>query len=468
MSASTLGRERGLPLRRLQAFRAPLLLLLGHVPFLVGYFSQLGRYDHYSFYPLAFLCCAYLIYDRLDTTRFRWNLACTALVVADLSLVAAGVVLRSPWPVWAGLLLGATACGLAARDKGYRGNLIHAVLPLLVLLRPPFAGDLQLIGWLQRTTTVVASKVLHRLGIVHFRSGNVLELPEKRLLVEEACSGIQSLFAVIFVALVIIALQRRRLVHGLLLLPFAFLWAAAFNVLRVLVIAFAWDRHGVDLSTGTSHTILGYVMLAIATLMTFSADQLLACFTAPMPAVSSRGLRARVVSFWNRAFAADRLTDQDRRLAVRPAPFWLRSTLATMVIAGVLVGSQLYAGTKSSSRQTLTTTDTFQRASLPQQLGPWHQDSYTTRSRNAANSLGEFSNSWVYASENDSTAFLSCDHSFEGWHDLEVCYVGQGWVLKNVTLFLTTRGRVLKSSSQNPPATTHFWSTVCLTRAGVR
>lgn len=426
MSATAIERLPQSP-ARWQPLGVPLVLGLMHLPYLLRYFVALGRYDHYSFYPLAILTSGYLIYDRLDKDRFHWNWICTCLVVLDIALVSAAVVVRSPWPVWVGLLCGMTACCLAARDKGYRGSLIHAMLPLLVLLRPPFGADLQLIGWLQTTTTRAASRVLHQLGTAHFRSGNVLELTDKRLLVEEACSGIQSLFAVIFVALAIVALRRRRFVHGLMLLPFAFLWAAAFNILRVLTIAVAWTHYGVDLSTGTAHTILGYVMLALATFATFSADQFLFCFTAPMPQVSVRGFKGWIVGGWNRAFSPGLLTDEVPRQPVKPAPRFMRAWPVVASIAGVLVVGQVALGTGSRGRTSLTTLESFDRESLPAQLGEWRQDSYSTESRNAANSLGEFSNAWVYQYSNSSSAQVSCDHPFEGWHDLEVCYIGQGW-----------------------------------------
>ena len=299
-----------------------------------------------------------------------------------------------------------------------------------MLLRLPFAADLQLIGWLQSITTRLASKVMHQLGIVHFRSGNVLELSDKSLLVEEACSGIQSLFAVIFVALVIVALKRRRLVHGLLLLPFAFLWAAACNVLRVLTIAVAWTHYDIDLSEGTAHTVLGYVILTLATFLTFSSDQFLFCWTAPMPTVSSRGFKKWVVALWNKMFAINKLSENETTGPLKPAPRWLRAWPVAVGVAGALFATQVAMGTGSKARTSVTSLETFQRGSLPAELGDWQQDSYSTSTRNAANSLGEFSNSWVYSAGADRTAQISCDHSFEGWHDLEVCYVGQGWVVE--------------------------------------
>ena len=116
MSASAIDRTGSRAWRGFQPFGPPLLLALLHVPYLFSYFSMLSRYDHYSFFPLAFLATAYLIYDRLDRTRFGWNHLSSALVVLDVLLVAAALVLRSPWPVWAGFLCGASACCLAAKD----------------------------------------------------------------------------------------------------------------------------------------------------------------------------------------------------------------------------------------------------------------------------------------------------------------------------------------------------------------
>lgn len=436
MSGSSSGRSAGL-LRLLKSpsFRPAIFLLLAHLPFLIVYFRTLGQYDHYSFFPFALLTFPYLLRERLDLNRFRWSWFCTLLIIVDVALVVLGSLVESSWPVWAGFLCGVSACCLAARDRDHAGSLIHLVLPLLVLLRPPFAADLQLVGWLQKQTTVFASTILHRLSITHFRAGNVLEFPDKTLLVEEACSGIQSLFAVLFVAMFVLTWYRRQPLQAIVLLPMAFFWAGVFNVVRVLTIAIAWHNSQWDLSTGTQHSILGYICLAGATFMVISTDQLIGAFTSPIPALEERGSKQVVVRIWNWFFSPRELSGKSVRASIRPAPVLLRSTAATLALAVVLASGQVYAGylKPDSDSVSQTSVESFTRQDLPEQLGEWKQNSYTTETRRVGSSFGEFSNSWEYkqGQQDDTAVIVSCDHSFLGWHNLEVCYEGRGWIVED-------------------------------------
>ena len=71
------------------------------------------------------------------------------------------------------------------------------------------------------------------MGYLHLRRGNIIELPDKQLLVEEACSGVQSLFTVLFLAVLIGTIVMSVLVA----IPAAFLVSAIVGVLieRVVI-----------------------------------------------------------------------------------------------------------------------------------------------------------------------------------------------------------------------------------------
>jgi exosortase len=143
--------------------------------------------------------------------------------------------------------------------------------------------------WLQRVTTAVSSGILHRTGMLHYREGNVLNFPGKSFMVEEACSGVQSLFTILFLAALVFCLKRRSLVHGLCLLSFGLILSGVMNILRVVTIAVAWDVNGSDLSTGWPHDTLGYICLGLAAAMLMSADRLLEFLFDPLLDVRRHG-----------------------------------------------------------------------------------------------------------------------------------------------------------------------------------
>ena len=171
------------------------------------------------------------------------------------------------------------------------------------MIRLPRNGDQQIILSLQTITTKMASQILDRFGFLHFRSGNVLEFPGKRFMVEEACSGVQSLFTVLFIGAFVVCWIRRPLAHIALVLMMGALLAGFMNLCRILVIAIAWDRYGADLSAGIPHDIVGYVSLGAATLLLLTFDAALTVVTAPIPlSMETRESGNPFVILWNTLF----------------------------------------------------------------------------------------------------------------------------------------------------------------------
>ena len=75
----------------------------------------------------------------------------------------------------------------------------------LVLTMPlPKTWDDRVTGPLQSFATTISEAVFEALGWVVVRQGNVLQLPGLKLLVEDACSGIHSLYALIALAAVLV------------------------------------------------------------------------------------------------------------------------------------------------------------------------------------------------------------------------------------------------------------------------
>ena len=410
------------------------LLVIGHFPLLYSYFVLLWELDHYQFFPFAIVALGWLIYERHDRRRFHWSWFSSLLVLLDLILVGAGIALPSPWPVMAGLLCSFVAVTLALRDKETGRSLLYLAPIAMLLLRIPLGFDLRLIAWMQSVTTQVASVVLHRFKYLHFRAGNVLELSDKTLLVEEACSGIQSLFTVLFLAAVIVVWNRRMFVHTVLLLLSAVFWAAVFNVLRVVGIAVAWRQYNLDLTLEWQHSAWGYVVLLASILFLICTDVFLASLTSPVPdEIPNGSFRNPLAMMWNHFF--------QHRLPRHPnapvpqnklAPPFVRSPVVAFVLASGLVWAQTQFGMAASNFGGLAQSrpDILMEDDLPEQFNGWTRGEYKLEMRRAGNAFGEYSNQWSYAKDNQQ-CMISCDHAFRGWHNLETCYAARGWIVES-------------------------------------
>ncbi|MFN4919315.1 MAG: exosortase/archaeosortase family protein [Planctomyces sp.] len=299
-----------------------LLLLAAHLPFAVLHYVGTWKLEHYQFFPFALGMFAWLFHTRRDPSLERWGWFSLALIGVDLMLLVASVWLSSPWLAVAGLLAVLTAWCRASRERGYGGSLLCLSLLLVLTLRLPNDLDTQLIQWLQGRTTSLASGICHRIGLVHFSDGNILTVPGKQFLIAEACSGVKSLFTIMFIAALVIAMKRRSVLHGLTLVLLGMGTAGLMNTVRVLSVIMVWEQYQFDLSTGWIHDALGYVTLGIAALMLMSADAGLDLLTAWIPDIRRPGAMAiyanPFIHCWNWYVATSMPDPESDRIPARP------------------------------------------------------------------------------------------------------------------------------------------------------
>ena len=283
-----------------------LCLLIGlHIPFLTVYLRALWQSTHYQFFPFAIGSFVWLFVTRKSVAE-HWSVLPKLLIAADIICLAAQVLFFSPWLATVGLVLLGLAWCMASRDEGYRRSLLYLGLLAVLIIRIPLLYDEQLIHWLQRITTSVASETLNRLNMRHYRDGNILQFPGKSFLVEEACSGVQSLFTILFVAALTACLKRRSMVHAMALIGSGLIFAGVMNTLRVIAIAVAWEKYSIDLSTGWQHDATGYFFLTVTALLLMSADRFLEFFFDRVPDIKSNGPAESffnpVIQAWNWCF----------------------------------------------------------------------------------------------------------------------------------------------------------------------
>lgn len=323
------------------------LLAAAHLPFVYLQCKTLWSLEYYQFFPFAFVMFAYLLRQRMVKGAFQWNRLNSIFVVIDVCLLMAGVILTSPFAVFLGAIL---LCFVAARscfDKEYNCSLGYLAWLPLITVRPPLGYDVKVIGWLQMMTTKVSSILLDFFGYLHLRQGNVLEYPGKRFMVEEACSGVQSLFTVLFLGCLIVCVCRRRWLHTIIILFTAAGFAGLMNVLRICIVFIAWADYEVDISSGWEHDVLGYAALAVAGFLVYSADVFWGIVFDRVPDVRGKGIsqifRNPLIVFWNRIFQVRARGENSVKSANLEAQGWHRIALIVSAVFSIsAITAQLF------------------------------------------------------------------------------------------------------------------------------
>jgi exosortase len=424
-SAASIEREppRKNPLRSpatIQMVAIAALLLVGQLPLLIRFFQDLWSRPQYQFFPVAIVAAGYVAWERLRETRLgdlkRGSLPVTAglLVLAWIILCGGLLYLRLMAPVSTLLMLAAIAWW--AGGAKLARILLPTFILLLVIIPPPARFD-EIMGSQLRLWAVHAGgRLLDFVWVPHVISGTVLEIPGRRLLVEEACSGINSLMSVIAFSLLYGFWQRRSPIVITLLTVAAAGFVLCANIVRITTGAVLIHYWKIDILSGTAHESLGVLLFAVSLGLVISFDRFLLL-------VMPRRTEADVTQ-------PDAGQDRNERVLVTtPSPgFAPRLTWWTAAIAFATLGVALQFRTSHAWVASHLSDDAS--FALPAQLAGWQHLEGEATLNGRPETVGRKSQFWLYRS-GELTAGIAMDYPFVGFHDATTCYAIAGWKIQS-------------------------------------
>ena len=230
--------------------------------------------EEYRFGYLVVVLVAFLVWDRWDSRPKRdipsslWRAALWSLIGFPLVLVAElyrYALARSPASATA-LSLG-TICFIRAAILQQWGpqTLRHFRFPILfALIAVPIPGVVwsPVVFGLKGLVTFVNVELLNLMGIPALQQGSVIQLPNCRVGVDEACSGIRSLQSSLMMALFIGDQSLRQAGLRWLLVSGAVGWAVVGNIGRSLYLSLTAHRHGTA-ALNEVHDTAGWSVLVV-------------------------------------------------------------------------------------------------------------------------------------------------------------------------------------------------------------
>jgi len=101
-------------------------------------------------------------------------------------------------------------------------------------------------------------------GLPIYREGNVIHLPEQTLSVVRACSGLRSIMSLLTLSALFGYFTLKSNLLRTALFFSAIPAAILVNIIRILLIVFAFNYFNYDLTEGTTHTIFGMIIFILA------------------------------------------------------------------------------------------------------------------------------------------------------------------------------------------------------------
>ena len=129
---------------------------------------------------------------------------------------------------------------------------------------------------LKGLVSAAATGVLAAAGLPVSREGVTIYVAQYQLLVEDACSGMNSLVGLTAISLLYVYLRRgSSLIRSLALIVFIVPVAIAANILRIITLILMTYYFGDEVAQGILHPTAGLLLFVLALMMIFGIDELL-------------------------------------------------------------------------------------------------------------------------------------------------------------------------------------------------
>ncbi len=262
-------------------FLATLTLLL----FLAAYFpvfyilvQKWARSEEYTHAFFTVPIILYLVWDKKDFLLNSHGISIAlGLPILILSTIFYLIALQIQVPTISSLAMVASLLSVLIFLVGFRAlkELMVPIILLLIIIPIPNQLYSTITLPLQLKVSKVSEAIIRLMSIPVLREGNIIHIPEKTFQVVEACSGLRSMITLLTLSLIMgyfmltRALSRWALIG--LSIPIAFL----VNVIRVIILVSIYHYFHIDLSIGTTHTILGLSVFVIAMILLFFSQRIL-------------------------------------------------------------------------------------------------------------------------------------------------------------------------------------------------
>lgn len=244
-----------------------LLLLIAFWPILTGiygsWFDENAYMEHGILVIPAAAYMAWTMKDKLKSVALRPSGWGVGLLLCGALQALIGTAAQWIWVARMSFLV--SLVGFIAAVFGWRmvRALIYPLCTLLLMVAPPTFIFERLTLSLQLLASRLGEMALEALGFSVLREGNVLEMVGIKLSVEEACSGIRSLVAIIFMCVMYNFFFVEGKPMKALLLAMAIPVAILGNAIRIVATGVA-GQYNPALVSGTAHETMGYISVVAA------------------------------------------------------------------------------------------------------------------------------------------------------------------------------------------------------------
>lgn len=255
------------PAARIEILILGIMLIIAFWPIVLSmygsWFDEKAYMEHGILVIPAAVYMAWTKKDQLKTVPWKPSAWGTFLLFWGGLQAILGLAAQWVWVGRMAFLISLVGCIVAVFGWRMVRELIYPLCTLLLMVAPPTFLFSRLTLSLQLLASRLGELWLEALGYSVLREGNILELVGIKLSVEEACSGIRSLMAIIFMCVLYNYFFVRGWQMKAFILAMAIPIAILGNAVRIVATGIA-SQYNPALVQGAAHEAFGYVSVFIA------------------------------------------------------------------------------------------------------------------------------------------------------------------------------------------------------------
>lgn len=257
------------------------LLLVAYIPtiawILERWFEKESYYGHGVLIPFVSL---FIVWQRREILRKtiedkKWTMNGLWIVTAALLIHMPCAALRVGFVSGFTFVFALYGLILFFFGKEMTRKLTFPIFFLFTMIPLPLVWISGLTVQLKLFATHISTILLNVIGFPCVSQGNLILMPNSRILIEAPCSGLRSLISLLTLGLLFAYMLKGTLIRKILLFLSSIPIAIATNIVRILFLATVNDLYGEKIAMGFVHDASGFMVFALAFAMLMGVGKLL-------------------------------------------------------------------------------------------------------------------------------------------------------------------------------------------------
>ena len=245
-----------------------MLVIITYVPTIIWMVDRWTAkdtyYSHGFLVPLISLFIVWIKRDKLSKLKIQPSNLGWIFFITGISINAVSALWRIYFSSGFSLILVLAGLVLLFLGKQFLRQLMFPTVFLLFMIPLPLVAIANISFRLKIFAAHISTIIINRLGVPAIRDGSVIKTMHSYVIVEDPCSGIRSLIALIALGALMSYFSNISKTKKAILFISSIPIAISSNIIRIVSLCLASEMYGQKLATGLFHNIMGILVFVFA------------------------------------------------------------------------------------------------------------------------------------------------------------------------------------------------------------